>query len=57
LFVWRGTNDFDAGKLILSAMEGVGPENQEFLGPEISEMAPCKASAISGPKFELNRNP
>jgi hypothetical protein len=36
LFVWRGTNDFDAGKLILSAMEGVGPENQEFLGPEKS---------------------
>jgi hypothetical protein len=35
-------------------LEGVGPENQDLSGPE---MAPSKASAISGPKFELNRNP
>jgi len=42
-----GVNEFDAGRSITWALEGVGPENRDFLGPE---MLTCEASAIWAPK-------
>jgi hypothetical protein len=38
-----GVNGFDAGRSINWALEGVGPENRDFLGPE---MLTSEASAI-----------
>ncbi len=42
-------DDFDAGKSISRALEGVSPENRYFLGPE---MATSKANAIWAKKVQ-----
>jgi hypothetical protein len=42
-----GVNEFDAGRSITWALEGVGPENRDFLGPE---MLTSEAIAIWAPK-------
>ncbi len=39
-----GRYNFDAGKTLQGAFEGVGPKNRDFFGPE---MATSEANAIS----------
>jgi hypothetical protein len=41
-----GLNDFDGGKSIIRALEGVAPENLDFFG---LKMALASLVAISGP--------